>query len=86
MGVCGYSYSVFLLYLFVFKSQDSDYMSNDSKVAPERNQIGNYVTITSSAVDTRRYFGKKVPLPCMPNLLKMLIYFDFHMKEGKSFF
>ena len=42
-------------YLFALKSQDSDYMNKDSKVAPERSQIRNYVTITSSAVDTRRY-------------------------------
>ena len=45
-----------IYYLF----QDSDYMSNDSKVAPERSQIGNYVTISSSAVDSRRYTSNLV--------------------------
>ena len=46
---------IIFLYFFFLKAQDSDYMGNESKVASERNQIGNYVTIASSAVDTRRY-------------------------------
>ena len=51
-----YAFLPGIYYLF----QDSDYMSNDSKVAPERSQIGNYVTISSSAVDSRRYTSNLV--------------------------
>ena len=57
-----------MYYLF----QDSDYMSNDSKVAPERSQIRNYVTTSSSAVDSRRYTS---------NLVK-----SSPTKKGKCFF
>ena len=64
-------------------------MSNDGKMAAERNQIGNYVTITSSAVDTRRYLSKgrtkttsgtytHSKSECL--LWWFFLYFDFYQK------